>query len=442
MRTMLLIAALCGALAPCGCSTRNWLPIRPGPMAVGPDATQEQVVALVNRNITGNEGQGGLMGWRAMNAKFHMSPLPMGIPGQVVVEAPQNFRIRVSHPIGGGDELDVGSNTDQFWLWQKNDAVPYLLTARHEDMPIAMQSFRIPFQPDWVMEVFGVIPIDGSKYRLDQDPRNGYVDLVADTHSTAGVPVRKIVRIDRRRGWINEHIIQSPTGDLIASAQLQDYEATPQSGILLPKTIRINWPEHDLELTVRLGEVLINPPQLPEMAWQIPRKDGYRVLDMGEYARSQAGNPTGLQQAGHLQPTGALPGPQSQVVPAINTDPFAAAVPPAGFATNSTPGGVGQTAALDPHPTSPGAAAPFPGEAGLSAGATSAAAPAVPWQVTGYNEPQAGPRPADGAANAAAPYVGDPWAAQPPANAAASAAAARQQPLAPTGRVRLDTLGP
>jgi hypothetical protein len=313
MRTTLLsiggAVTLAFALTASGCRAFPRLPHNfPGMgRVIDPSATKDEIVALVNRNITGSAEHGGLMSWQARNVEFIMSPIPVPVPGEIIAEAPRNFRLRVYNPIGGGDELDVGSNSEEFWLWQKQMNPPYLLTARHEDMPIALQHFRIPFQPDWIMQVMGVIPIDGGEYELHHVPDQPYVELAANGHSPDGKPVRRVIRVSTRTGYVTEHALWGGDGRMIASAELDGHRVDKATGAVMPNVIRINWPEHDLNLKMKLGTVQVNPPHLPEMAWQVPSKNGFRRLDMGNFARSQISARSPVQHVEHEVPTAAVP---------------------------------------------------------------------------------------------------------------------------------------
>ena len=257
--------------------------------AVSSTATRDQVVALVNRNITGVEGQPGLTSWSCKQARFDLGPL-MKASGVVMVKAPHSFRLRVSNPIGGGDELDVGSNDQQFWIWQKGMDPPAILTAQHKDMGLALEHFRIPFEPDWIMEVLGVVPIEGSQYELRPANQRGQMELVAHTKSKTGDPVRKVIRVDTKRGWVLGHELWREPGKLIASAAYSDHQADKLTQVMMPRKIHVRWPEADLNLGIELRHLEVNPPQLPELVWTLPQKPGCRELDMGAYARRGKGS--------------------------------------------------------------------------------------------------------------------------------------------------------
>jgi len=415
-----LLTAL-GALG-VGCRSFQLRPSFGARDVVASAASKDEVVALVNRNITGRPESGGLISWRCMQAKFQMPPMPGCAPGTIIVEAPRNFRLRVAHPIGGGDLLDVGSNPEEFWIWQKEMNPPYLLTSHHDDLPLALQQFKVPFQPDWIMEVLGVIPIDGSRYELHATPGKPWMELATTGIAPSGETLRKVVRVDTRRGWVLEHLLWGANGKLIASAELSDHRLDPATQIVTPRRIRIHWPEADMDLKITLDHLEVNPPHLPELVWQVPQKPGYKRVDMGAVARQRLGasaiqhvefeapsTPAGRAIAPASPPAGAGS-------PPISTLPAGAGLPPgAPLGSGAMPSRLQGSA--DPATAAAEAAGPpaFPGTyAGEIAGA-----PQPPPFPAGTSPPAGVPAPAGNMV---------------PVREASA-------PLPPPGRVRLDALG-
>ncbi len=331
MRQRLIGGIFC-LIAVSGCATtRPWNPWAKTTPRIPPGSSKQQVVALLNRNITGDpEEGGGVESWRSTNVSFKIGGIPVPASGQIHVQAPKNFRILVSHPIAGTEELDVGSNHEEFWIWQKEMNPPYILTAHHEDLPLALQYFRVPFQPDWLMEVLGVIPLNPEDLELHWLPDRPQLELAAYRLAPDGSRVRRVIRVDTQRGLITEHILWGPDGRMIANAKLDGYQPDPQTGVMLPRVIRVQWPDAQLDLKMTLKDLEVNPSQLPEFVWTVPQKNGFRTLDMGAWARrQQSGNE--IQYAEHevtpapRQPIpsleGALPFPNR-----LKEAPYAAGV--------------------------------------------------------------------------------------------------------------------
>ncbi len=286
MRRIALLLMLSGTLLQAGCVFSGWLKPRPpfgkgSPCVLQPGASKEHIVAHLNSNIVGGEHSGGLASWRSTHVRLSLKGVPMALPASIAVEAPRNFRLRVSEPIGRGDMVDMGSNQTDFWFWAKDAQPRNVITASHEQLPYVQQQMQIPCQPDWLMEVLGVIPIDASEVTLRHpDPSSPLVELVSTHMSPAGQKITKVIRVDSCHGIVREHALHDSRGVIIARAALADHRVDPTSQLTIPHTIQIDWPEMDQQLTMRLEHVEINPPPMPAQAWMIPVKPGYPTVDI------------------------------------------------------------------------------------------------------------------------------------------------------------------
>ncbi len=281
--TLLLIVV--SAAFQCGCTLPGWRKPSPfskrAPCVLQPGATKEHIVQHLNRNITGGETAGGLASWRSTHVRLSLKGMPMTLPASIAVEAPRNFRLRVSEPIGRGEMVDMGSNHQEFWFWAKDGQPHNVISARHEQLSYMQQQLQIPFQPDWLMQVLGVIPIDSQAVTLRHpDPSSSLVELVSTEQSPSGQSITKVIRVDACHGIVREHALHDARGVLIARAALGDHHHDPVAGLVMPRTVQLYWPEMDQQLTLRIEQVELNPPPLPETAWLVPDKPGYPRVDI------------------------------------------------------------------------------------------------------------------------------------------------------------------
>src|SRR5690606_29663245 len=136
-RLWLMLALLTGLSGLSGCSLRNWLFPPPfsdrAPCAISPSISKDQLVAHLNRNIQGSATTSGIAAWRSTNAKITATGMPPGIsvPATIAVEAPRNFRLRVSEPLTRVEALDMGSNRQEFWFWARDAQPPQVVTISH-----------------------------------------------------------------------------------------------------------------------------------------------------------------------------------------------------------------------------------------------------------------------------------------------------------------------
>lgn len=255
------------------------------------DLSKEQLVEHLNRNILGTDSTPGVAGWRTSDAKISVTGIPVPLPASLAVKAPRNLRIIVSNPLSGGQELDLGANHERFWLWTKDQSE--MITFSHDDADLALQQLKMPIQiqPEWLVEVFGVIPINGDEYTLEHPEIDEPVlDLVSVRTSPTGKHVERIIRVNTFSGYIQEHILRNSDGEIIASAKLDRYTKMP-NGTVLPRAVKISWPAEKTEMKISLGHPEVNPPgfHTEKTLWTMPNIPDVQVVDIGEIARRRAG---------------------------------------------------------------------------------------------------------------------------------------------------------
>ncbi|WP_231740587.1 hypothetical protein [Thalassoglobus neptunius] len=300
----------CVAVVAVGCHSSPLARFFPQECVLEQTISKDQLVAHLNRNIQGSETSPGVSGWKSSNASVRVSGIPLPLPASIAVSAPRNLRVIVSNP-AGGQEVDFGSNSDRFWVWTKQQ--PGVVTCRHEDTALALRHLQLPInvEPEWLMEVLGVIPIDGDKFELDQpSERELLLDLVSVSTSPTGQHVERVVRVNTCTGNIESHILRKLDGTVLAKALLDDYREM-SNGSKLPNQVRISIPEAKMQLRLSLGDPEINPASFASTnsLWQMPRFQGGKVVDIGQMSRNAMGIHTDpamtREQPAHVQPAHA-----------------------------------------------------------------------------------------------------------------------------------------
>ena len=318
VRLGMFLLASCVLLVNCGCPSMPLWEHKPKLSKVDPPlswtATPEEILAKVNQNAYSEFSPEGLKSYRCDDVRVRMQGIPASMRASMVVEAPRNLRLRVAHPISGGEAVDIGSNEERFWMWAKESQPANVLVCSHDQIAIASQvtSLPLPFRPDWLMEVLGVTPISGSKYEVHRSkPKSPIAELVSVQH-TADQKVRRIVTVNTVYGVVLEHRVESLEGQMIAQAKLSNHWRDPETRLILPRTIAIDWPAADqhLALTLELNTVEFNPATASLAMWQVPHMADYPEFDLGEYAIRQLGHSgKGLaSQRGQDQKPGVRPG--------------------------------------------------------------------------------------------------------------------------------------
>ena len=315
IRTLLMLTIV---FSGSGCALQNWMfpPADFGPRApcrLSPQVTKDQLVEYLNKNIQGSPTSSGIASWRSTNVKISATGMPPGIsaPASIAVEAPRNFRLRVSEPLTRAESVDMGSNLGHFWFWAKDAEPQRVITVSHDDLPSAQRDLRVPFHPDWLMEVFGVIPLDPAKFTLRAGPTHEpTLELISHAMSAAGEPQRKVIRIDGCHGIIREHALYDGHGVMIARAALADHRIDAETGLVVPHVIRFDWVTMRQQMTLEFGSVELNPPAMPPQAWQIPNKSNSPRLDLSQVLKERRQGHPALR--GFAGPFGIVP-PQSGV---------------------------------------------------------------------------------------------------------------------------------
>jgi len=276
------------AISWCGCAASGWnrWTFRQTPSVLSPDISKTELIAHLNRGILGDESHPGLSSWRSGSVRLRVDGVPMGLPASIAVKAPTNLRLLVSNPISGGQEVDIGSNEERFWIWSKEQ--PQVMTARHEDVSLALEELQMPvhIHPKWLMEVFGVVPLNADEYEMSRSsPESGLVTLVAVRQSPLGEDVERVMKVDLRQGHIVEHSLQLPGGTVLARAQLDRYTPT-ENGPSLPLLVTLEWPDARMRMVMDIRNPEVNSPAMARNVslWQMPGHG--EVVDIGQLARS------------------------------------------------------------------------------------------------------------------------------------------------------------
>ena len=274
------LAAVAFAAALTGCAAQSPGDPWGGTATLAPDLSKDQLVAHVNRQAE------TLSGWRCRNLKVKVPGLPAA-GGSLAVTYPRNLRlqVRAMHV----QVADIGSNADRMWFWVKpapgSGSEAETLTCRHACFDAVRKRANVPFDPDWLMEVLGVAPIDPRCVSLRKAPDGGPLwHLVSHRTEPDGRRVTRVIHVDAAHGQILAHELRDGvTGGLIGRATLQDHRRCPDTGVVLPHRIELHWPGGAAgPMTIALGAIEVNPRDIHPNQWALPEHRGaVRALDEG-----------------------------------------------------------------------------------------------------------------------------------------------------------------
>ncbi len=275
-RSLLLVALIAGCILPGCTATRGMLARRhPDPMAGAPclqnvrNPPLEEVVSHLNRNTD------RLQCWQANRVLVKYDKWSFN--GMIAVEKGRHLRLVVNSL--RGNEVDLGSNDERFWVWSREMDPPFV-TCKHENMDAARQQMGIPFEPDWLMQALGVEPLPTSGVTMETDPSNEQARLEEKVISAHGLPLRRDILIDLKRGIVLEHSLYNYDGVRIARAKLTDHRLDKASGVVLPHKVVLDWPQNKMSLTLTLGEVRINSGTIASRLWEMPESSNSTVVHL------------------------------------------------------------------------------------------------------------------------------------------------------------------
>ena len=313
-----ILVGICLGLLSVGCGSFNRTGgVDPSPAPVSWSHTPpkaEQLVAYLNRNSQwlqsmeakkvfltakqNNEHVGGLEGYLACQKA--------GRPGV----AP-NFRLTAQAL--GADEVDIGSNSEEFWFWIKRSPQPYVFHCSYADYPSVAKrgAMPFPFQPEWVAETLGMATLDPkAKYSVGDTTRT--YDLVQRTQSAKGDEVVKVIAFNKHPkaggSQVAGYFLYQPTAnkkyDLLCSAVIDDAQVVSLGGgktAVLPSKVRLNCPKENMELTVELGKVQANVPFDQDRTSVLFTRRTLSNLKSYDLARGPDAPASGVRPAGGIE---------------------------------------------------------------------------------------------------------------------------------------------
>ncbi|HEV3168474.1 MAG TPA: hypothetical protein VGZ22_30995 [Isosphaeraceae bacterium] len=298
-RAWLAVLAL---LASAGCRAAGVgsLAPRQDPIAAQAPLAADRVIAQINSNARKVES---LKANPSITVYYDRHRY--AVDGKLALERPRNFKLDIRSTVHG-KEADIGSNDRQFWFWTRQNspkARKEYYVGRYED---AHSVQLAAFQPDWIIESFGLreIPADEAtsmkveRKRVPNSTRDIYL-LTNHQRTREAQSITKVTTVDASSGLILKQELYEGdrTSDpraLLARAEVvggkfHPYKVEPdadgQAGaqVVLPALVRLDWPREGMRLDVELREPELNPTLRAELFDEPTdlQKMGYQRVDLG-----------------------------------------------------------------------------------------------------------------------------------------------------------------
>ncbi len=223
-----------------------------------------------------------------------------------------NFRLQ-SYVVGN-EEVDIGSNSQEFWFWIKRAPQPYVYHCSYADYPDVAKRGALPFpvQPEWVVEALGMAEYDPkAKYEVNNSGQT--YDLVQRMRSPRGTELAKVIAFNKAQkpgqSQVAAYILYEADEkgnfgkDPICFARVEDSQALVAGGktVVLPTKVRIQCPKEKVELTINLGKPKVNQPfgqSDPGILFTRRTLGNYKAYDL---ARGPDAAGSGVRPAGGIE---------------------------------------------------------------------------------------------------------------------------------------------
>ncbi len=274
LATAVVLVAGSGASCP-GVLRGYQVGVMPLPRLLPAQPTREQIMAAVEDNT------GRVRSYMASQAVLSVPGVPR-LSAQVACEPPRRFRLRAQTSLTG-NELDLGSNDDLFWLWVRRHEPPIMLFCRHDQYEQSSARRLLPIQAEWLPELLGLV-------RFDPDDRHegpfttpdGRCEIRSTIDSPDG-PLLRSTLLQAATGLVEEQHLFTADGERLASVRMSRHRVDPTSGAALPRLVEVSWPASGVEFTLEITSLVTNAPAPdPGQLWQMPAYSGYEPIDLAD----------------------------------------------------------------------------------------------------------------------------------------------------------------
>jgi hypothetical protein len=208
----------------------------------------------------------------SMSAKVPGQWIPRLGNSMIVCSKPANFRMTAGAAVGG-DQLDVGSNSQEMWMYVKQAETPFVYCSQ-SDFPKVQNTLPVKFEPNWVLQALGMAEYDPNKnYTVTVDERTRRYILSYEDTTATGQQVLKQTEIsadtmDNGEPQVRRHTILARDGKTVLAearirrVQEENLGKDPTTGlpaiVQLPTDVLLEWPQEKVQMELRLGQITVN----------------------------------------------------------------------------------------------------------------------------------------------------------------------------------------
>jgi hypothetical protein len=299
MRTVLGFTALV-ILAGCAGGSKWGFLRSPQPQdtVTGPPPTAVALVSYLNDNARRIQS----VQCRELDLDCREGVRAFGLHGKLVCQKPHRFRMGAF--AAGQQQVDVGSNDQEFWYWIPKSDPPYQFHCAYADFERGNAQMPFPFQPEWIMEALGMGEY-GAPENFQVVDRGGNYELVESVTSPRGERLRKVTvftknRVQGTMPQVTAHILQDANGKEICGAYITEIQQDRATYAVLPRRIRLVWPQQQIELKLKLDDVTVNGPIEAQQAAVLFTRPHLHNVEAFDLARDEYIAPGRIRRAGAM----------------------------------------------------------------------------------------------------------------------------------------------
>lgn len=280
-RTALICVVAMTAISQTGCQIFDRFRNRQivAPVAFEAVPTKEQILNHVAQQ-TANVRQ------LQTDVRVSVDGLPT-LRGTLAVEKPDRMRLKAG--LLGVSEMgiDVGSNSDRFWIWSKatqRGMQPAIFFARHSDYQNSEIRQMIPLEPMWLIDALGLVTFSPTDRHEGPFRRKDGRYEIHTYHRRPTGTVTRVSAIDPQFGWINQQAFYDSNGRRIGYVDSIKHEFYPELNVSLPKRIELHFFQPDgtsMRLAVDASAYKLNSMYGdPEKLWSMPNPSDVQIVDL------------------------------------------------------------------------------------------------------------------------------------------------------------------
>lgn len=277
------MAVMLGGLAGCNSELKG-----PAGIEIEPPRPMWEVIQRVNAN---SAAMGFLLKAGAVSATGKYVDdrgvrRSIDMSGTLLYRKPRDLYVRLSPILGS---IEAGSNDAEFWIWQKIDEYEYVWGS-YENLE-SLPETDVPIRPDLLVEVLGLddLPTQttGPKGPTMWVGTRRYELLFLEDDETGQYRLAKAVDIDRSPPYLVRSIVYFRRNGVPAvRAELSNHSRVENTGVLVPKKIRIEWLGKDSWVELTFGTLSVfEESEAVIRRFQSPRQRGVEESDLGRMIR-------------------------------------------------------------------------------------------------------------------------------------------------------------